>query len=66
MLNSSMSFHVAATRRCGLGLEWDFLPQMTQSEKSSRMCPDAWVLVDSRYSQVDKIGVTLTSGSYRL
>jgi hypothetical protein len=42
-----------AANRCDLNLGRIFLPQMIQSRKLAQVCPSAWVLVDSRYSQDD-------------
>jgi hypothetical protein len=43
----------AATRTCCQDLWWVFTPQIVNLRKDLGACPDARVLADSRYSQVD-------------
>ena len=42
-----------ATRTCCQDLWWVFTPQIVNLRKDLGACPDARVLADSRYSQVD-------------
>lgn len=53
LLRCSVRGGGAATRTCCQDLWWVFTPQIVNLRKDLGACPDARVLADSRYSQVD-------------